>query len=222
MSMERQSRLEELRKRLVGNLLSAGYIRSERVRSAMLMVPRELFVTDDLVAEAYIDTPLPIGYGQTISAPHMVAIMLEELDLCPGQRVLEVGAGSGYHAALCAELVQPGGKVYTIERIAELVEFARKNIAKAGYTDLVEVIEGDGSKGLPEKAPFERIFVACGAPDVPQPLFEQLAEGGVMLVPVGGRYCQDLVKIRKSRGKQARESRGGCIFVPLIGEFGYD
>lgn len=222
MSMVRQDRLEELRKRLVGNLLSTGYIRSERVRNAMLTVPRELFVTDDLVPEAYVDTPLPIGHGQTISAPHMVAIMLEELDLCPGQRVLEVGAGSGYHAALCAELVQPGGKVYTIERIAELVEFARKNIAKAGYTELVEVIEGDGSKGFPEKAPFERIFVACGAPDVPQPLFEQLADGGIMLVPVGGRYCQDLVKVKKLRGKQARESRGGCIFVPLIGEFGYD
>lgn len=217
-----QDKFEELRRRLIGNLLSAGYIRSDPVKNAMLKVPRELFVTDDLVPEAYIDTPLPIGHGQTISAPHMVAIMLEELELSPGQRVLEVGAGSGYHAALCAELVKPGGKVYTIERIAELVRFAKRNISRAGYADLVEVIEGDGSKGLAEKAPFDRIFVACGAPDVPEPLFEQLAEQGVMLVPVGGRYCQDLIKARKVRGKLVRESRGGCIFVPLIGEYGYD
>jgi len=222
MNFTKSGRFEELRRRLVGNLVSAGYVRSERVKDAMLKVPRELFVTDDLVPEAYVDTPLPIGQGQTISAPHMVAIMLEEQELRPGQNVLEVGTGSGYHAALAAELVKPDGRVYTMERIGELVAFAKRNISRAGYSDLVEVIEGDGSKGLPEKAPFDRIFVACGAPDVPEPLVNQLAEDGVMLVPVGGRYCQDLIKVRKKKGRIIRESRGGCIFVPLIGEYGYD
>ncbi|MEM4262690.1 MAG: protein-L-isoaspartate O-methyltransferase, partial [Thermoplasmata archaeon] len=150
------------------------------------------------------------------------AIMLEEQELKPGQKVLEVGTGSGYHAALAAELVRPDGRVYTIERISELVAFAKRNISRAGYSDSVEVIEGDGSKGLPEKAPFDRIFVACGAPDVPEPLLDQLAEGGIMLVPVGGRYYQELIKVRKKKGGIIRESRGGCIFVPLIGEYGYD
>ncbi|MEM4264966.1 MAG: protein-L-isoaspartate O-methyltransferase [Thermoplasmata archaeon] len=222
MNPTREIRFEELRRRLVGNLISAGYVRSERVKNAMLKVPRELFVTEDLVPEAYVDTPLPIGQGQTISAPHMVAIMLEEQELKPGQKVLEVGTGSGYHAALAAELVRPDGRVYTIERIGELVAFAKRNISRAGYSDSVEVIEGDGSKGLPEKAPFDRIFVACGAPDVPEPLLDQLAEGGIMLVPVGGRYYQELIKVRKKKGGIIRESRGGCIFVPLIGEYGYD
>ncbi|MEM2839237.1 MAG: protein-L-isoaspartate O-methyltransferase [Thermoplasmata archaeon] len=222
MNPTREIRFEELRRRLVGNLVSAGYVRSERVKNAMLKVPRELFVTEDLVPEAYVDTPLPIGQGQTISAPHMVAIMLEEQELKPGQKVLEVGTGSGYHAALAAELVRPDGRVYTIERIGELVAFAKRNISRAGYSDSVEVIEGDGSKGLPEKAPFDRIFVACGAPDVPEPLLDQLAEGGIMLVPVGGRYYQELIKVRKKKGGIIRESRGGCIFVPLIGEYGYD
>jgi|YelNatPaOPRAMG01_1025707.scaffolds.fasta_scaffold13263_7 protein-L-isoaspartate(D-aspartate) O-methyltransferase len=222
MNPDRSDRFEELRRRLVGNLCSAGYIKSERVRNAMLKVPRELFVTDDLVSEAYVDTPLPIGYGQTISAPHMVAIMLEEQEFEPGQKVLEVGTGSGYHAALAAELVRPRGKVYTIERIGELAEFARRNISRAGYSDLVEVIEGDGSKGLPDKAPFDRIFVACGAPDVPEPLIEQLADDGIMLVPVGGRYYQDLIKVKKKKGRIVKENRGGCVFVPLIGEYGYD
>lgn len=212
----------ERRKRLIGNLVAAGYIKSEEVKNAMLKMPREMFVTEDLIQEAYVDTPLPIGEGQTISAPHMVAIMLEELELKPDLKVLEIGTGSGYHAALVGELVKPKGHVYTIERIPELVEFARKNLTRANYSNIVDVIEGDGSRGLVEQAPFDRIFVACGAPDVPQPLIEQLAEEGVMLVPVGGRYCQDLIKVRRRKGKILKESRGGCIFVPLIGKFGYD
>ncbi|MDH4123001.1 MAG: protein-L-isoaspartate O-methyltransferase [Thermoplasmata archaeon] len=212
----------ERRKRLVSNLVSAGYIRTKEVEKAMMKIPRENFVPRDLLTEAYIDTPLPIGKGQTISAPHMVAIMLEELMLEQGQKVLEIGAGSGYHAALTAELVSPGGFVYTIERIPELVGFARANIEKAGYGNCVEVIEGDGSKGYPENSPYDRIFVACGAPDLPKPLISQLAEDGVMLVPVGGRYFQDLIRARKKKGKLLTENRGGCVFVPLIGEYGYE
>jgi len=206
----------------VRRLKSAGYIKTAEVERAMEAVPRELFLPADMIDEAYVDSPQPIGRGQTISAPHMVAIMSEELELAPGQKVLEIGGGSGYHAAVTAELVKPDGRVFTIERIPDLVEAARSNLTRAGYSGLVEVVLGDGSKGLPEKAPFDRIFVACGAPDVPSPLVGQLAEKGVMLVPAGSRSCQDLIKVRKRNGRISHESRGGCIFVPLIGEYGYD
>jgi protein-L-isoaspartate(D-aspartate) O-methyltransferase len=212
---------EEQRRDMVRRLVSGGYIKTREVERAMAIVPRELFLPPEMAGEAYVDSPMPIGWGQTISAPHMVAIMEEELELRPGLKVLEIGAGSGYHAAVTANLVKPGGRVISIERIPELVDFANTNVSKAGYSGQVEIVLGDGSKGLPGKAPFDRIFVACGAPDVPDPLVGQLAEGGVMLVPVGSRYCQDLIKVRKANGRLTRESRGGCIFVPLIGEYGY-
>jgi len=206
---------------MVARLVSGGYIRTRAVERAMSAVPREMFLPQEIAEEAYVDSPMPIGKGQTISAPHMVAIMQEELELASGQKVLEIGGGSGYHAAVTAELVKPGGKVISVERIPELADIARSNISRAGYSGQVEVVLGDGSKGLPDKAPFDRIFVACGAPAVPEPLMEQLADGGVMLVPVGSRYCQDLIKVRKRKGKVTQESRGGCIFVPLVGEHGY-
>lgn len=212
---------EEKRRKLVRHLVSDGYIRTPAVEKAVSTVPREEFVPPEIRDEAYIDSPLPIGMGQTISAPHMVSIMEEELELKPGLRVLEIGGGSGYHAAVTAEIVKPNGIVFTIERIPELVKMAKTNIERAGYSKLIKVILGDGSKGLAEEAPFDRIFVAAGAPDVPEPLIEQLAEGGVMLVPVGGVYAQDLIKVRKKNGKIIRESKGGCIFVPLVGEYGY-
>lgn len=212
---------EERRNRMVDHLIARGYARSSAVEKALRKVPRERFVPDHLAHEAYVDSPLPIGMGQTISAPHMVAIMLEELDLKAGMRALEIGAGSGYHAAVTAEIVRPDGAVFTIERIPDLVEFARRNLESAGYSDTVKVFLGDGSQGSPENAPFDRIFVACGAPDVPRPLMEQLREDGILLVPVGGRSFQDLIKISKKGGKITRENRGGCIFVPLIGEHGY-
>jgi protein-L-isoaspartate(D-aspartate) O-methyltransferase len=209
------------RERLVDSLIRKGYVVSPAVEDAMRRVRREEFVPERLKPDAYVDSPLPIGEGQTISAPHMVAIMAEKLDLNAGQSVLEVGAGSGYHAAVVAELVRPGGHVYTIERVESLARFAEANLSRAGYGDVVSVIVGDGSLGLPEHAPFDRIFVACGAPDVPEPLVDQLADGGKMLVPVGGRMYQDLVKVEKKGGRVTRKSYGGCVFVPLIGEHGY-
>jgi protein-L-isoaspartate(D-aspartate) O-methyltransferase len=187
----------------------------------MRRVPREEFLPRDMKDEAYVDSPLPIGEGQTISAPHMVAIMAEQLDLSPGLKVLEIGAGSGYHAAVCAEVVAPDGHIYTIERIPSLATFAEDNLKRTGYGDLVTVIFGDGTKGLPDKAPFDRIFVAAGAPDVPEPLTDQLADGGRMLVPVGGRYYQDLIKVERKGKKLIKENIGGCVFVPLIGEYGH-
>ena len=210
-----------LRDRLVDSLLRRGYITSTSVANAVRRVPREEFVPQRLRDEAYIDTPLPIGDGQTISAPHMVAIMAEKLEVQPGHKVLEVGAGSGYHAAVVAELVRPGGRVFTVERYESLARFAEANLARAGYADTVEVIVGDGSLGLPEHAPYDRIFVACGAPDVPSPLIEQLSDGGHMLVPVGGKMYQDLIKIIKRGKKVTTENHGGCVFVPLVGEHGY-
>lgn len=211
----------EARSELVNNLLRRGYVSKPEVATALRKVPREEFVPECLRGEAYIDTPLPIGSGQTISAPHMVAMMSEALGLRPGQKVLEVGGGSGYHAAVAAELVSPGGHVFTMERIGELVEFARENIARTGYADSVTVILSDGSVGLPGEAPFDRIFVACGAPSVPAPLKAQLKDGGVMVVPVGGRMFQDLVKVERKGESYRTHDLGGCVFVPLIGEHGY-
>ncbi len=212
---------EHERNRLVDDLKLRGYISDKAIEQAMRRVPREEFLPDDLRREAYFDSPLPIGEGQTISAPHMVAIMVESLDLKPGQKVLEVGAGSGYHAAVCAEVVAPEGHVYTIERIPSLASTAEDNLKKTGYANRVTVALGDGSNGLPAQAPFDRMFVAAGAPDVPAPLVAQLAEGGKLLVPVGGRWYQDLFRITREGGRTSRENLGSCVFVPLVGEHGY-
>lgn len=209
------------RSELVNNLLRRGYVSKPEVAAALGKVPREEFVPRELRGEAYIDTPLPIGSGQTISAPHMVAMMAEALDLRPGLRVLEVGGGSGYHAAVVAELVSPGGHVFTVERLPELAAFARENITRTGYADTVTVVQSDGSVGLPEHAPFDRIFVACGAPSVPGPLKAQLKDGGSMLVPVGGRTFQDLIKVEREGDHYVTHNLGGCVFVPLIGEHGH-
>ena len=213
--------LNEQRDRLVDSLRSRGYVSSPEVISALRRVPRECFLPDERRGEAYVDTPLPIGEGQTISAPHMVAIMVENLDLTRGLKVLEIGAGSGYHAAVCAEVVSPDGHVYTVERISTLARQAEINLKKAGYSETVTVVFGDGTNGLPDHAPYDRIFVAAAAPAIPKPLMDQLADDGKMLVPVGGTYYQDLIKVTR-RGKDIRrENLGGCVFVPLIGEHGY-
>jgi len=218
---------ELLRRRLVEKLVREGIIRSEKVKRAMLKVPRELFVPEHLKELAYEDTPLPIGYGQTISAPHMVAIMLEEAELDEGMKVLEVGTGSGYNAALIAEIVAPQGSrnpghVYTIERIPELAEFAKKNLERAGYADRVTVIVGDGSKGYEPAAPYDRIIVTAAAPDIPRPLIEQLKPNGILLIPVGDRWEQVLYKVvKRPDGKLDVRKVTSCVFVPLVGEYGW-
>lgn len=195
----------------------AGSVR-DSVLSAMAAVPREVFLPEGLKGQAYDDTPLPIGCRQTISAPHMVAIMCDLLDLEAGMTVLEVGGGSGYHAAVMAVLVGPQGHIYSLERISELVSSARRNLEKAGISN-VTVIEGDGSLGLPEHAPYDRISVAAAAPRVPQALQEQLKPGGRMVLPVGSDYQRLLVVTRKNGFFV--EEKMGVIFVPLIGEQGY-
>ncbi|HDD57373.1 MAG TPA: protein-L-isoaspartate O-methyltransferase [Thermoplasmatales archaeon] len=210
---------ERQRKLLIDRLVEHGYIKSEKVKKALLSVPRELFVSDDLKDYAYADTPLEIGNGQTISAPHMVAIMCETLDLKEGQKVLEIGSGSGYHAAVVAKIIGEKGHVYSIERITELAERARENLKRAGI-DNVTVITGDGSLGLPEYAPYDRIYVTCAAPSIPEPLKEQLMEGGIIVIPVG-RMFSTLTRGVKIKGKLKTEDLGGCAFVPLVGKYGY-
>jgi len=214
------------RKQLVETLISAGYLKNPKVIKALLSVPRELFVPEELREYAYVDSPLPIGYRQTISAVHMVAIMTEELDPEPGDIVLEIGTGSGYQAAVLAEIVakqDPSrrGHVYTIERIPELAEFARRNLARAGYSEYVTVVVGDGTLGYPEKAPFNRVIVTAGAPTVPPPLIDQLAEGGRLVIPVGDLYVQRLLIIEKREGKLYKKWGIECVFVPLLGKYGW-
>jgi protein-L-isoaspartate(D-aspartate) O-methyltransferase len=190
----------------------------ESVISAMSRVPREVFLPVDLRSRAYDDTPLPIGLNQTISAPHMVAIMCDLLDLQPGMTVLEVGGGSGYHAAVMATMVGPGGKVFSVERKPELVAAAKNNLEDAGITN-VTMIEADGSLGLAEHAPYDRISVAATAPRVPEPLKQQLRVGGKMVLPVGRDY-QELYLVTRKNGFCVEEKMG-VMFVPLIGKEGF-
>jgi len=215
------------RENMVLKLISEGVLKSPKVIKAMLTVPREVFVLPQYRRQAYIDTPLPILKGQTISAPHMVALMCELAELDLGHKVLEVGTGSGYHAAVIAEIVAPRdskvkGKVISIERIPELVEYAKKNLEKAGYADRVTVILGDGTLGYPKESPYDRIIVTAAAPSIPKPLIEQLKVGGIMVIPTGNRYYQRLLVVKKiSKEKiEIRESIP-CVFVPLVGKYGW-
>ena len=212
---------EQERKRMVAGLVASGYVYGKKVEAAMEKVERHRFLPPDMEKVAYVDSPLSIGEGQTISAPHMVGMMASGLDLFPGLKVLEIGGGSGYHAAIIAELVRPGGHVYSIERIQSLADRAKSNLETAGYSDLVTIIVADGSMGYSKHAPYDRISVACGAPDVPPPLLEQMKEGGKMLIPVGGRTYQELFLVSKIDGKMEKEDLGSVLFVPLIGEYGF-
>jgi protein-L-isoaspartate(D-aspartate) O-methyltransferase len=203
---------------MVEQQLRGRDIVDERVLEAMGAVPRELFVPEELRERAFDDAALPIGAGQTISQPYMVARIAEELGLDGDERVLDVGTGSGYQAAVLAELAD---QVHTIERIPELAEQARTNLAAAGYDNVV-VHVGDGSRGLPEQAPFEAIAVAAAAPSFPQALYDQLRAGGRLVVPVGGRRGQRLEVIVRSPEGPAVIRSVPCRFVPLVGEEGFE
>jgi len=207
----------DARQRMVEEQLRSRDIVDQRVLDAMERVPRELFVADGEEHRAYADAALPIGHGQTISQPYMVARIAEALGLGGGEKVLDVGTGSGYQAAVLAELA---GEVHTIERIPELAEEARANLAAAGY-DQVQVHVGDGSLGLAEEAPFTAIAVAAAAPGVPELLYEQLEPRGRLAVPVGGRWGQRLEVIVRSPEGPAIVHSVPCRFVPLVGEQGF-
>jgi protein-L-isoaspartate(D-aspartate) O-methyltransferase len=202
---------------MVERQLRGRDIRDERVLEAMATVPRELFVPEAVRRRAYRDAALPIGQGQTISQPYMVARIAEALALRPGELVLDVGTGSGYQAAVLAEL---GADVVTIERLPELAEQARANLAAAGYRQ-VEVRVGDGTLGVPDRAPFDAIAVAAAAPAFPETLYEQLRPRGRLVVPVGGPRAQRLEVIVRSPEGPAVVHSVPCRFVPLVGEEGF-
>jgi protein-L-isoaspartate(D-aspartate) O-methyltransferase len=208
---------------MVENLWSSGYLHSRKVKEALLKVPREEFVPENKRSYAYMDTPLPIGEGQTISAPHMVAILCEELALKEGMKILEIGTGYGYNAAVVAEIIGEKGYVYTLERIESLAHRAMDNLKRTGYDKRVKVVLTDGTQGYPEEAPYDRIYATASAPRVPEPLKTQLIIGGKLLSPVGSdHYFQELVSvIRISEEEFQTKKLGGVAFVPMIGKHGW-
>lgn len=212
-----EPQLAARREAMVERQLRARGIRDERVLEAFAKVPRHLFVPEHLQAMAYEDGPMPIGQGQTISQPLMVALMLEALELRGDERALDVGSGSGYQAAILSHLVR---EVVSVEVIPELVQMARRNLERAGI-DNVEVVQGDGSMGYAPKAPYDAIVVGAGSPDVPRSLQEQLVDGGRLVIPVGGRFGQSCVRMVREGDRFRRQDMGACAFVPLVGEQGW-
>ena len=219
---------EEKRKDLVENLKKRNILTESKVIKAMLKVPRHKFLPEGAISSAYIDSPLSIGMSQTISAPHMNAMMCELLKLREGDKVLEIGTGSGYHAALCAEIVAPKnsqnpGHIYTIERHLELADRAKISLINTGYGESVTVINGDGTLGYPQEAPYDKILVTASSPKkVPPPLKEQLRDGGILCIPAGSKeWGQDLYVISKKGKDFDYEKITGVRFVPLIGEWGF-
>lgn len=211
---------ESLRARMVERLVDEGYILTENVRRAFEAVPREHFVPSEYRARSYVDMPLPIGEGQTISAPSMVAIMLEVSDLSEGLNTLEIGAGSGYNACLIAQIVGDDHLV-TIERIHTVYMQARENLARC--SKVVDVVHGDGTEGWPAKAPYDRIIITAAAPSLPNPLKEQLKVGGTLIAPVGktAGFQTLTVAIKQPDGSFKEKRFGACAFVPLIGTYGF-
>jgi protein-L-isoaspartate(D-aspartate) O-methyltransferase len=208
---------EVLRKRMVKEQLIPRGIKDPRVIEAFLKVERHRFIPEELRGSAYADFPIPIGEGQTISQPYIVALMTECLGLSEDQRILEIGTGSGYQAAILAEL---SSRIYTIERFPSLAKRAECLFQDLGYPN-IKVKLADGTLGWPEEAPFSRIIITAAAPHIPQPLTEQLSEKGKMVLPQGEAFSQVLTVIKKRKGKLKAEPICGCVFVPLIGEYAY-
>jgi protein-L-isoaspartate(D-aspartate) O-methyltransferase len=208
---------EEARDRMVEQQMARRGIRDERVLQAMREVPRHCFVPRDLWDSAYQDHPLPIGHGQTISQPYIVAYMTEMLHLTPDDRVLEVGTGSGYQSAILSRLA---GQVYTVERIPLLSSHAREVLQELGYQN-IEYRVHDGGYGWPEAAPFDAIIVTAAAPETPAPLVAQLADGAHLVIPIGPTGYQDLVRLTRHGERIHTEQLTAVAFVPLLGEHGY-
>jgi len=205
------------RENMVKHQIAARGVKDPRVLGAMARVPRHRFVPDSIADRAYDDSPLPIGEGQTISQPYMVAWMTELLEIADSDRVLEIGTGSGYQAAILCELA---AEVISIEKYPDLAREAQERLHSLGYRNIT-IHVGDGTLGWPQEAPYNGIIVTAGAPSVPQPLLEQLADGGKLVIPVGPSGMQMLNVIRrKGNDYQAREE-GTCVFVPLVGKFGW-
>lgn len=206
------------RDKMVKEQVEARGVRDKAVLDAMKKVPRHLFVEEALSPRAYNDSPLPIGEGQTISQPFIVGFMSELLQISPGQKVLEIGTGSGYQAAVLAEM---GAEVYTIERIKKLFMATRKLLFEMRYFN-IRVKLDDGTTGWPDEGPYDRIIVTAGGPEIPQSLVDQLADPGRMVIPVGHeRRRQRLMLVTKEEGKVVEEDMGGCAFVDLVGKQGW-
>jgi protein-L-isoaspartate(D-aspartate) O-methyltransferase len=205
------------RNRMVDDQIIPRGVRDERVLAALRKVPRHEFLPEAIRGMAYADNALPIGEGQTISQPYMVALMTELLALKGTERVLEIGTGSGYQTAVLAELCE---KVYTVERIKMLADRARTTLDRLGYRS-VAIKVYDGTYGWKDMAPFDAILVTAGAPEIPVPLVEQLREGGKMVIPVGSRYGQELIRVVKTAEGIVTELNIPCVFVPLIGNHGW-
>ena len=214
---ESDNRLAFLRESMVEGLMSAHGIHDVRVLAAMREVPRHLFIPPELEESAYEDVPLPIGESQTISQPYIVALMLQALELKPGDRVLETGTGSGYAAALLGRLA---GDVYSIERIESLAHTAALRLRELGHSN-VHVHHADGSLGWPDASPYDAVVVAAGSPAVPRTLLEQLKEGGRLVMPVGDKEGQVLIRVRREGNRFNREELETVRFVPLIGQGGW-
>jgi protein-L-isoaspartate(D-aspartate) O-methyltransferase len=205
------------RERMVRNQLMPRGITDKRVLKAMGKIQRHFFMDEALIGEAYNDHPLPIGHKQTISQPYIVALMTQALELGGNEKTLEIGTGSGYQTAVLAEL---SSRVYTIERIRALMEKARHMLQELGYTNIL-FKSYDGTLGWEEFSPYDAIIITAGAPSVPEPLLKQLADGGRMIVPVGDKFSQELIKITRNKDSYDRKSLGGCRFVDLIGAHGW-
>ncbi len=211
-------KFRRMREKMVSTQIEARGIHDQRVLEVMRKVPRHLFIGEALRDQAYGDFPLPIGEGQTISQPYIVAEMTQALELSKDDRVLEIGTGSGYQTAILAELAY---RIYTIERVRELFVRARKLLDELGYHNVVARCS-DGTLGWRDESPFEAIIVTAGAPEVPEKLLEQLTSGGRLIIPVGNRFSQTLLKIRKDEDGIHKTDLGGCRFVKLIGEHGWE
>ena len=205
------------RERMVQNQLIPRGIKDKRVLDVMGSIPRHLFVEEALVGEAYNDHPLPIGHKQTISQPYIVAFMTQALELKGKERTLEIGTGSGYQTAILAELSK---KVYTVERIQPLMEKSVDLLAHLGYRN-IQCKAFDGTFGWREFGPYSAIMVTAGAPKIPDPLLDQLADGGRIIIPVGDKFSQELILIRREKGKYREKNLGGCRFVDLVGAHGW-
>jgi protein-L-isoaspartate(D-aspartate) O-methyltransferase len=216
--MKRGLNQESRRLEMVERQIKARGVSDPLVLAAMRRVPRHLFVPEEYADSAYDDRPLPIGEGQTISQPYMVAIMTETLKLKGGEKVLEIGTGSGYQSAILAEIAD---HVVTIERKEDLQKEAARLLRELGYAN-VESVLGDGSRGHVARAPYDGIIVTAGAPQVPESLVGQLALGGRLVIPVGNAFHQTLTRVTRTEGGKETESLEGCVFVPLIGEYGWE
>jgi len=206
-----------LRKRMVEEQLALRGIKNQRVLEAFHKVERHKFIPLELRDSAYLDFPLAIGKGQTISQPYIVALMTECLELEGKEKVLEIGTGSGYQAAILAELA---AQVYSIERFERLAESAKETLGAMGYTN-IQIKTGDGTLGWPQEAPFDRIIITAASPSIPPPLVEQLKDGGRMILPLGEALSQTLILARKKNGELESRAICGCVFVPLVGQYGY-